>query len=106
MGIHHEITSPVVMMAMKKYAFEIHHLLDVSNVFYRIMYNPLGQPLAQRHPLNVIIIQYPVKLVEVSQSIFNEDISTLKLNFFNHISHDRISDNSPEQNQEVITFLN
>ena len=62
---------------MKKFAYEIHQLLEVSNVFYRIMYDPNNSSAkmkenidAHNNPLSIILIKYPAKIVEVAQQIF------------------------------------
>ena len=62
---------------MKKFAYEIHQLLEVSNVFYRIMYDPSSSSAkmkenidAHNNPLSIILIKYPAKIVEVAQQIF------------------------------------
>ena len=73
---------------MKKFAYEIHQLLEISNVFYRIMYDPSNPKVkentdAHKNPLSIILVKYPAKIVEVAQQIFEDDIHDLKVKY-NH----------------------
>ena len=67
---------------MKKFAFEIRQILEISNVFYRIMYNPQDTKnalLAVSNPLGVILVKYPNKVQEIGQRIFNRSLKELKI---------------------------
>ena len=75
---------------MKKFGYLIHELLEMSNVFYRIMYKPEGSinsAIAQEHPLNVIIVRYPTKLTEIAQDLFKEDINKIKVKHFEKLKN-------------------
>ena len=71
---------------MKKFAYDIHQLFEVSNVFYRIMFDPNNTAIrentdAHKNPLSIILVKYPAKIVEVAQQIFILDIHNLKLKY-------------------------
>ena len=79
-SLHRDVESKELV---KKFAYDIHQLLEVSNVFYRIMYNPDSEKnknaATHEHPLNTIIIKYPNRIIQISQELFEESIYEIKL---------------------------
>ena len=93
---------------MKKYAYEIHQLIEISNVLYRITYDPdnsKGKNIVDKsnHPLHVIIAKYPNKLTDIALNIFSESIEELKITHFDKI--DLSSSPEKNQSQEAINYI-
>ena len=106
-SLHRDAESKLLM---KKFAYEIHQLLEVSNVFYRIMNDPsekIKNPQTHEHPLNIIIIKYPNTVIQVAQTIFDENIYELQLLHNNKMSAANLiqKTENPEQTKEVINYL-
>lgn len=72
---------------MKKYAYEIHQLIEISNVFYQITYSTDRDKIMKKadHPLNVIMVRYPHKLLQIAQNIFSESLKSLKITHYDKI---------------------
>lgn len=91
----------------KRFCFNVHEWLEISNVFYRIVYEDGSDKqkavLANDHPLNIIIVKFPLKLVELSQTIFLDSIDNLKLKSVNKIN--LASSLDKETNKEVVEYL-
>lgn len=97
---------PIEEDLFKRFCFNVHEWLEISSVFYRIVYEDLGGDkavLASDHPLNIIIVKFPLQIIDLSQKIFTNPIINLKLKSVNKIK--TLSSPDKEVNRQVIEYF-
>jgi len=73
------VVPPADQIMFKKYAFSIHSMLEICTLFFKITFNgDTFLDIGADHPLNAIIVRYPIGLSEIFKSIFEDEYSILK----------------------------